>query len=248
MSPTPYDPEILPYGLSGVIVRFAMHSSVAATAAVRAFHNALQAAEISGVLQTAGSLTTVFIEFDPTVTTRDNIQRQLGTLLETQDWLAATPPAPSRRWHIPVSFGGDCGPQLAETASLAGLTEHRAVDELTQNDVEVLTIGFAPGQPYLGLLPDHWNIPRQGELTPQVPAGALVVAVRQLVLFNSPSPTGWRWVGQCAFRPFFMDRTDPFLLKTGDAVRWVAVSASDMNDLLANNPDGLGGARCEVIA
>ena len=80
------------------------------------------------------------------------------------------------------------------------------------------TIGFAPGQPYLGELPEAWDIPRQTALTDRVPIGALTVAIRQLVLFSVSTPTGWRHIGQTAFRPFRPDAETPFVLRPGDEV------------------------------
>ena len=88
-------------------------------------------------------------------------------------------------------------------------------------------------------------MPRQSGLTPQVPAGALVVALRQLVLFANPSPTGWRWIASCAFSPFRTDRAEPFALRPDDRVRFVPADAQTIATLRANDPNGMGGARCE---
>ncbi|MGA1181499.1 MAG: carboxyltransferase domain-containing protein, partial [Marivivens sp.] len=109
----------------------------------------------------------------------------------------------------------------------------------------VLAIGFAPGQPYIGLLPDNWNLPRLSQLTPKVPAGALVVAVRQLVLFCNDSTTGWRQIGQTGFRPFWPHSSTPFRLEVGDAIRIEHVSQMDLAALAPERTEGLGGARLE---
>lgn len=50
-------------------------------------------------------------------------------------------------------------------------------------------------------------------MTPQVPVGAVTVAIRQIVLLSVPSPTGWRHVGQTALRLFGPERTHPFLFR-----------------------------------
>ncbi len=239
--------EILPLGQDGALVRFAIVSSPAATGAVQAFKAAIQAADLPGVTQTATSLASVLVRFDPAATTRAAINARLAALLEQRDWMQAEMPAVRRTWSIPVAFGGDTGPQLDEAAALAGLTPQQAVDELTTADLRVLAIGFAPGQPYVGLLPERWDMPRQPQLTPQVPAGALIVAVRQLVLFTNPNATGWRHIGQSGFRPFSDRRADPFALQQGDAIRLIPVSASEIQTLTANQPDGLGGAHCTVV-
>ena len=83
------------------------------------------------------------------------------------------------------------------------------VEEGLIPEVEVLALGFAPGQPYLGELPGHWALPRRQTLNPQVPQGALVTAVRQFVLFANPSPTGWRQVGRTGFACFRPGAADP---------------------------------------
>ncbi|MFN3525835.1 MAG: carboxyltransferase domain-containing protein, partial [Paracoccus sp. (in: a-proteobacteria)] len=83
-------------------------------------------------------------------------------------------------------------------------------------------------------------------LTPQVPAGALVVALRQVVMFGNASATGWQQVGRCAFRSFRPERTPPMPLEPGDAIRFAPIPAGDLPALEAE-PDGLGGACCEVL-
>jgi allophanate hydrolase subunit 1 len=89
--------------------------------------------------------------------------------------------------------------------------------------VRVLAVGFAPGQPYLGPLGEEWNLPRLKALQ-QVPAGALVQAISQFVLFTGPAPTGWRHVGQTAFRCFRPDGAVPIPLTPGDEVVFTPVS------------------------
>jgi KipI family sensor histidine kinase inhibitor len=194
------------------------------------------------------SLTSVLVRFNPAETKRDAVAAALGHVLAQRDWMTAPLPDPARRWTIPVAFGGENGPQLAEFTRLVGLDEHQAIAQATAVDLRVLAIGFAPGLPYLGLLPPEWDVPRQSALTPRVPAGALATAVRQMVLFPAESTTGWRQIGRTAFRPFIPARAEPFLLRPGDAIRLEAVSADTLRDIEKGSADGLGGAACEVLA
>jgi KipI family sensor histidine kinase inhibitor len=235
--------EFLPLGPDGLLLRFSRVSTPEVTDQILGFAEMLRAAALTGVSEIATALTSVLIRFNPDIVTRSDIAAALHPLLNAQktgEFRA------QRRWHIPVAFGGDAGPQLAEAAALAGVSETQALKDLTQTDLRVLAIGFAPGQPYLGQLPEAWAIPRQPHLTPRVPAGAIVVALRQIVLFGNDSTTGWRQVGHCAFRPFRIDRAEPFALRQGDAVRLVAAPAEEVKALAAA-PDALGGARCEVL-
>ena len=240
-------PEIHPLGLDRLVVRFAWVPLDAATAAVGRFQALVADLSPNGVVDVASALASVSVTFDRTKVSRQEVIDILNPL--ARDAISAESEARTykRIWHIPIAFGGPYGPQLQETAELAGVTPDTVVRDITENQLSVLSIGFAPGQPYIGLLPERWNIPRQPELTPKVPAGALVLAVRQLVLFTNPSVTGWRQVAYTAFRPFKFDRADPFALRLGDGLRFHAVSHDDMHTLDAGNTDGLGGARCEVL-
>ena len=236
-------PAIFPLGQDGILVRFG-DGFQAHPAAALALGDALRRADLPGVTEVATSLASTYVRFRPSATRRATVAAQVRDLLDApRDAVAAFAP---RTWTIPACFGGDGGPQLAEAAQLAGLSPGSAIAELIGADLSVLAIGFAPGQPYLGHLPDHWNMPRQTALTPQVPAGALVVALRQMVLFGNPSPTGWRWVGTCAFAPFRPDRAEPFALRAGDRIRFTPTDATTISHLQANQDDGLGGAVCTV--
>lgn len=243
----PKMPEILPHGMDGIVVRFTTQSAVDATGAVQLFREQVSRLPLDGLTEVAGSLCSVRIGFDPTIVSRTGLIEQLEPLLAQTNWQTTPAPEPTRRWTIPVAFGETFGPQLSEAAALAGQSVEGAIADITGADLRVLAIGFAPGQPYIGLMPEHWGFSRQSELNPEVPAGALVAAVRQFVLFTNPSTTGWRHIGQTGFRPFLQHRRESFLLKGGDAIRFVAVADNEMRGLNAD-PDGIGGAKCEVLS
>jgi KipI family sensor histidine kinase inhibitor len=240
-------PEIVALGLDSLIIRFSLVPSDQTIRIVQDFQRLLEAAKIVGLRESATALASVIVTFDRIQISRDAMIDTLRDLFSVQSSNAIARTTPSRIWHIPVAFGGDYGPQLHQASEMVGFSEKEAVENITNADLSVLSIGFAPGQPYIGLLDNVWNIPRQTELTPQVPAGALVVAVRQLVLFANPSVTGWRQVGYTAFRPFDIKRAEPFALALGDGMRFHMVSHNEMAALDLANDDGLGGARCEVV-
>jgi len=163
-------------------------------------------------------------------------------LLDSRDWLTAASAAPPRLWRVPTLYGGAAGPQLGEVAKLVGVTEEAAVRELSAARVRVLAIGFAPGQPYLGMLPERWDVPRQTALSPRVPQGALVLAVRQFNLFANETPTGWRHIATTHLKLFQPDAPQPFVLRPGDELLFPAVSEHDWAML---ETDPMGGAQLE---
>lgn len=239
-------PEILPAGADSVLIRFALTPEPQAMAAAQTLAAELDGDAPEGAIEIAPALVSVMLRFDPERTTRADVTAALRARLAGFDLARVAPPEPTRRWTIPASFGGENGPQLGELATLAGMTPEAAVREICAAELRVLTIGFAPGQPYIGLLPEVWDIPRMSAVNPFVPAGSVVVAVRQIVMFGADSATGWRHAGRAAFRSFRPEREPPMPLRAGDAIRYAPVSPAEL-DALAAEPDDLGGAKLEIL-
>lgn len=240
-------PRIRRVGLSGLLVQFGEGMTEPANRAAIAFRAAVEAQHWPQVRETSTSLVSTFISADLAATQPQELTDTLEELLATQDWSTAPLPAGRTLWEIPTLYGTDAAPQLEEAAQAAGISPEQAVAELSSARVRVLTIGFAPGQPYTGELPPHWNIPRQQALTRSVPAGALVVAIRQLIIFTNASPTGWRHVGQTAFRTFRPQSALPIALTPGDELCFPAVSSTEYARIVQTDTSGDGGAQKQVI-
>jgi KipI family sensor histidine kinase inhibitor len=238
-------PEIVPLGLDALLVRFASRLDEEANRACIAFRASLEDEPIPGVVETAPSLASVLVRLDGAAD-EEEVGARLRERLAARDWTRA--PEPERRlWHIPTSYGGEDGPQLGEVARAAGMGEAEAVEVLSQARLRVLALGFAPGMPYLGILPPEWDVPRLSGLTPRVPEGALVLAVRQFVLFGTEAPTGWRQVGRTMFGCCRPDRRRPIALAAGDVVTFPSVNPDGLRTAADADPEGHGGARWEPL-
>lgn len=240
-------PRIRNIGLTGKLVSFADSLSDSANRAALAFRAALEAERWEGVDETATTLVSVFLRFDPLRLGHDALDARLAALLATKDWMAAPLPQGRTLWRIPVVIGDSHGPQFLEAASCAGIQAEQARQEISGSRLRVLTVGFAPGQPYMGQLPEHWNIPRMAHLNPQVPGGSLVVAIRQLIIFAGPAPTGWRHIGQTAFRCFRPASQQPFPLSPGDEIAFREITGEELDDIRATDNTGDGGATREML-
>ena len=241
-------PILKTVGLTGVLVSFAGKMTAPANRAALAFRAAVDAESWPDVRETTMSLVSVYVVADLVTEDLKSLQDRLHALLATRDWYAAPLPEGRTLWHVPTVYGTDLAPQLEEAAEVAGLDPDEAIRTLSTTRVRVLTIGFAPGQPYMGELDPQWDIPRQQGLTKSVPAGALVTAIRQLIIFTAPTPTGWRHVGQTAFSTFRQTSAQPFALTPGDELVFPAVSRTELEKIIATDPSGNGGAEREVLS
>ena len=238
-------PQVRHVGVDGLLVSFGDRLSEPANRAALAFRDALERDGPEGIEETSTSLVSAYLRFDPLRIDPGALRRAVAERVAAQDWYAAPLPHGRRLWRIPTVYGTDLAPQLEEAAAAAGLAPDEAVRMLSAARVRVQTIGFAPGQPYLGELDPAWDIPRQTTLTERVPVGALTVAIRQLVLFSVSTPTGWRHVGQTAFRAFRPDSDAPFALRPGDEAIFEATDRERLEAMRGTGPDG--GATAEAL-
>ncbi len=81
-----------------------------------------------------------------------------------------------------------------------------------------------------------------------MPASALVLAIRQLIIFPTATPTGWRHIGQTAFRCFRPESAQPFALRPGDELSFPSIDRAEYDAIVARDTSGNGGADCEAIA
>lgn len=240
-------PVVRNVGLDGMLVTFADTMTETSNRAALAFRGMMEAERPAGVVETSTSLASAYVRFDPVQLSHADCEIWLRRLLADRDWYAARLPKGRKLWRVPTVYGTDLAPQLEDAAAAAGLSASEAVARLAASRVRVLTIGFAPGQPYLGPLESAFDIPRLKELNPMVPEGALVLAISQFVLFSGPTPTGWRHVGQTAFRCFQPGRDPTFALNPGDEMQFVSISPDELADIRSRNKDGYGGAEIEEI-
>jgi inhibitor of KinA len=240
-------PQIKTVGLAGVIVTFSGELSEPANRAAIAFRAAVVDLDLPEVEESNSTLVSTFIRVDLATYRPEPIIERLEELVASRDWLSAPLPSGRTLWRVPTLFGTDRAPQLAEAADLAGCSVEQAIKDLSTTTMRVLTIGFAPGQPYLGTLPEYWNLPRQTEITPNVPPGSLVTAVRQFCLFPYATPTGWRHVGATGFLSFRPNSDRPFPLSPGDEMIFDPVSAAEFAQVEATDQSGNGGAQTEML-
>jgi inhibitor of KinA len=125
--------------------------------------------------------------------------------------------------EIPVCYGGRFGADLQEVAKRSGLSENEVVKLHSATEYVVYMVGFTPGFPYLGLLPEALEMPRRSEPRLAVPAGSVAIAGRQTGIYPLETPGGWHIIGRTPLKLFHPLRHPSSLLKAGDHVRFVPI-------------------------
>lgn len=88
-------------------------------------------------------------------------------------------------------------------------------------------LGFLPGFPFMGDLPEPLHLPRRTEPRTRVPAGSVAIATGLTAIYPWESPGGWHLLGRCPVPLFDARQEAPALLQAGDHVRFDPVSATE---------------------
>ena len=213
-------PRVLPVGDAAAALEFADALDAATNARVRSVDRALARRPFDGLREAVPTHRSLLVLYDPAVTRFSEVARDLRARAEAP----AEPPPAGRHHQIPVIYGGEDGPDLVSLARERGLSEVEAVRLHSRADYTVYMLGFTPGFPYLGLVPEALECPRRATPRVRVPAGSVAIAARQTGIYPSPSPGGWHVVGRTTVRLFDPLRDEPALVAPGDRVRFVPVT------------------------
>jgi KipI family sensor histidine kinase inhibitor len=137
---------------------------------------------------------------------------------------AACGPAAEPQLHeVPVCYGGEHGPDLAEVCASRGIDRDGLVRLHTQPIYEVQVGGFVPGFAYLAGLPAELATPRRATPRPAVPAGSVGIGGDRTGVYPLAVPGGWNIIGRSPLRLFDPDRQPAAVLRAGDLVRFVEI-------------------------
>jgi len=189
------------------------------TRAIRIAH-AIRQRRIAGVRDVVSAFRSVAVFFDPLVT---DVAAVTGALEAGRDDERSE--EPGKLVEVPVVYGGDAGPDLADVAAFAGVTPEAVVERHASRTYRVFMLGFLPGFPYMAGVDDKIATPRRPTPRARVPAGSVGIAGRQTGIYPCESPGGWQIIGRTRLEMFDPERSSPALLAPGDIVRFVPVSS-----------------------
>lgn len=126
--------------------------------------------------------------------------------------------------EIPVCYGGEFGPDLEEVAAYHRVTTEKIIELHTARTYPVYMIGFAPGFPYLGGLPEELATPRKPVPRQRIPAGSVGIGGSQTGIYPLETPGGWNVIGRTPLALFRPECEPPSLLWACDRVKFVPIT------------------------
>ncbi|MFL7794867.1 MAG: 5-oxoprolinase subunit PxpB [Anaerolineae bacterium] len=214
------EPRFLLAGDAALVVEFGDAIDLAINRRVHALARALAENPLPGLGEAVPSYRSLLVHYDPLQLAHVEAEAFVTEMLQRCE--DAPLPEP-RLVEIPTVYGGEHGPDIGFVAERNGLTVAEVVRLHSEASYTVYMLGFTPGFPYLGGLPDALATPRLETPRQRVSAGSVGIAGAQTGVYPLATPGGWRLIGWTPAVLFDPTRTPPALLQPGDLVRFVPI-------------------------
>jgi KipI family sensor histidine kinase inhibitor len=194
---------------------------------VNALDRRLRRAPIAGVVETVPTFRSLAVHYDPDTISFDALGEQLWAMAEA----AEAGEDRARLWRIPGCYDPDFGHDLAAVGKQAGLTPDQVIECHASHAYVVYMMGFLPGFPYMGNVPDAIALPRLETPRTRVPQGSIAIATSMTAVYTLESPGGWHILGRTPISFFDINARSPALLSPGDKVVFEPVSRAAFENI-----------------
>jgi inhibitor of KinA len=172
--------------------------------------------------------TTVALYYDLQRAAFDDV----AAFLRQQKLGATTPSAATAIRHHAIPCCYENGPDLERVAQLIGSSTDEVIRLHLETEYTVYAIGFCPGFPYLGYLPEKLSgVPRLESPRLRVEPGSVGLTGRQTGIYTEARPAGWNLVGRTPLELVHV-ADGYFPLRTGDRLRFQRIDEAEFQRLL----------------
>jgi len=214
-------------GDRGLLLEFGDEIHPQVNEKVRRMALAIPAESIDGLVEIVPTYRSLLIHYNPLILSIEDLKRRLVRL---EKGLQQTPLPQPKLTHIPVVYGGEYGPDLEYVARYHTISPEEVIRLHCSKPYQIYMIGFMPGYPYMGELPDALVTPRLKTPRLSVPQGSVAIAQKQTGIYSMESPGGWQILGRTPVKLFAPEKEPPALLQMGDLVQFYSISEKEFKE------------------
>lgn len=183
-----------------------------------------------GLLDVIPAYTSVTLLFDRAQFSPTNIDEIAALLAAAPETRKTTHTEDLPILHIPVCYEPPFGTDLLQLSDQLQLPISEIVSLHCTPTYRVYMMGFLPGFPYMGIVPEAMQLPRKPQPA-HATSGSVAIAGSQTGIYPVDSPGGWWCIGSTPLRSF--NSADPLtvLWQPGDQVRFIPVSLDAFHDI-----------------
>lgn len=224
------NPKYLTAGESCVVIEFADEINRDANDAVMNLKKHLLTQKKIDIVECLPTYRSLAVYFDPTKVSADEVIEEAQSAPEfcNEDGAGSF-----TEISIPVCYGGEYGPDIANVAEHAGISEAEVIHRHSAKVCHCYMIGFMPGFAYLGGMDESIAAPRLANPRTVIKGGSVGIAGKQTGIYPIDSPGGWQLIGRTPLRLFTPEASRPTLIEAGYEVRFVPVNEEEYKKIEA---------------
>lgn len=216
--------RILTAGDSSLLIEFGKEISQEINQKISATVQLMKEQHIEGVVDMIPAFCSLLVNYDPRVISYGEIKERIQALVRVDAKAGETR---RRIFEIPVCYGGEYGPDIANIAEHAGLSQEEVIALHSSKDYLIYMLGFLPGFTYLGGLDERLHTPRLANPRIKIAAGSVGIGGSQTGIYPLDSPGGWQLMGMTPVKTYDPFREIPILVEAGDYIRFVPVDEAE---------------------
>jgi KipI family sensor histidine kinase inhibitor len=180
-----------------------------------------------GIVEVVPTYRSLLITYNPLLLPVEDLKKRLRRI---EEGLQQAPLPEPKLTRIPAVYGGRYGPDLEEVARYHQISPEKVIQLHCSKPYLIYMIGFMPGYPYMGELPEELVTPRLKTPRLVVPKGSVAIAQRQTGIYSMESPGGWQILGRTPVEFFDPGRDPPALLQMGDLVQFYQIGEKEFEE------------------
>ena len=229
------DVKYLVSGDCAVTVEFGNEISPEINRKIRAFKIALEKEQIEGIVETVPTYRSLLVVYRPEVIRYRELTEKFDAVMGSMGNIQIPPPEVI---EIPVLYGGEMGPDLANVAAHNHKTEEEVVKIHTSEEYLIYMLGFIAGFPYLGGMSKEIATPRLKSPRVKIEGGSVGIAGEQTGIYPVASPGGWQLIGRTPLKLYDPEREKPVLLEAGQYIKFRSVTEEEYRRIEKQVTDG----------
>lgn len=221
--------DFKPYGDSAILINFEQVIDKTINDKVVFISKNIENTSIPGLLYCLPAYCSITIGYDPSqikyILLIDLIKRIIEQKQEEKIEINA------RNFLIPVCYEPPYALDLADLSSQLAISQKEIIELHYSQVYQIYMLGFLPGFPYMGILPNNLNCKRKEIPRKKVNAGSVGLAGRQTGIYPIDAPGGWQIIGRTPVPIFNQKNEFPFLFQVGDSVEFYPISINVFDNL-----------------
>ncbi|WP_457551493.1 5-oxoprolinase subunit PxpB [Desulfobacula sp.] len=229
MSGSSYDPlTYRPFGDIGLLVEYGSQISPLIHEKVMAMTRAVKKTPLNGVTALIPTYTAILFLYDPSQIHPNQLIDHISNLARTID---PGDSSPTEVIHIPVCYKGEYALDMDDLTHACGISQKEVIQVHSIPEYLIYMVGFTPGFAFLGGLDPRLHSPRLKTPRTIVPKGSVGIANDQTGIYSIGSPGGWKIIGRTPLNLFAPWRSNPFLYKPGDKIKFIPICETEFREL-----------------